>query len=131
VGAWVKHQFGGPWAEDVILCQGGSLSAFGWITRLSFGDEWPLQLAIARTTAKYMSDHRLHHYLQWFPGKENSVADALSRYFWLRDKDVVNFLKQNFAHQIPQGFNLFSFRRQSLRTLACCCGCCPRLSSYR
>jgi hypothetical protein len=53
-----------------------------------------------------MSDHRLHHYLQWFPGKENSVADALSRDFWLGDVDAVNFLKQNFAHQIPQGSQL-------------------------
>jgi hypothetical protein len=42
--------------------------------------------------------------LQWFPGKENSGADALSRDFWLGDEDVVNFLKQNCAHQIPLGF---------------------------
>ena len=109
MGAWVEHQFGGPWPEDeVLLCQGDSSSASGWITRLNVGDKWPNHLAIARTMTKYMSDHRLHHYLQWFPGKENSVADVLSRYFWLMDEDVVNFLKQNFAHQIPQGFDSFS-----------------------
>jgi hypothetical protein len=45
----------------------------------------------------------LHHFLQWFPGKENSVADALSRDVWLGDEDVVDFLKQKFAHQITQG----------------------------
>ncbi len=107
VGVWVKHQVGGPWAEDeVLLCQGDSSSASGWITRSSFGDECPLHLAIARTMAKYMSDHRLQHYSQWFPGKENSIADALSRDFWLEDEDAVDFLKQNFAHQIPQGFRL-------------------------
>jgi hypothetical protein len=53
-----------------------------------------------------MSDHRLQHYSQWFPGKENSISDALSRDFWLEDEDVVDFLKQNFAHQIPQGSRL-------------------------
>jgi hypothetical protein len=96
---------GGPWAEDeVLLCQRDSSSPSGWITRSSFGDECPLHLAIARTTAKYMSDHGVHHYSQWFPGKENSVADALSRDFWLGDGDVVDFIKQKFAHQIPQGF---------------------------
>jgi len=105
VGVWVEHQFGVPWAEDdVFLCQGDSSSASGWIMRSSFGDECPLHLAIARTMAKYMSNQRLHHYSQWFPGKENSVADALSRDFWLGDEDVANFLKQNFAHQIQQGF---------------------------
>ena len=63
VGVWVEHQFGGPWAEDdVLLCQGDSSSASGWIMRSSFGDECPLHLAIARTMAKYMSNQRLHHY---------------------------------------------------------------------
>jgi hypothetical protein len=32
----------------------------------------------ARTMARYMIDHKLTHYLQWFPGKENPVADVLS-----------------------------------------------------
>ncbi len=105
VGVWVEHQVGGPWAKDeVLLCQGDSSSASAWITQSSFGDECPLHLAIARTTAKYMSNHRLQRYSQWFPGKENSIADALSRGFWLGDEEVVNFLKQNFAHRIPQDF---------------------------
>jgi hypothetical protein len=47
VGVWVEHQVGGPWAEDeVLLCQGDSSSASGWITRSSFGDECPLHLAM-------------------------------------------------------------------------------------
>ena len=53
-----------------------------------------------------MGDHSLQHYLQWFPGKENSVADSLSWDFWLGDKDIVEFLRQNVAHQLPQGFQL-------------------------
>jgi hypothetical protein len=96
VGVWVEHPVGGPWVEDeVLLYQGDSLSASGWISRSSFGDECPLHLATARTMAKYISDHSLQHLLQWFPGKENSVADLLSQDFWP---------KQNFAHQLPQCF---------------------------
>jgi hypothetical protein len=107
VGVWVEHQVGELWAKDKVhLCQGDSSSASDWISRSSFGDECPLHLATARRMAKYMSDHSLQHYLQWFPGKENSVADSLSRDFWLGDKDIVEFLRQNVAHQLPQGFQL-------------------------
>ena len=96
VGVWMEHQFGGPWVEDdVLLCQGDSSSATGWIARSSFGDKCPLHLAIARTMAQYMIDHELTHYSQWFPGKENSVADVLSRDFELGDAEVVEVIKRN------------------------------------
>ena len=29
--------------------------------------------------AGYLNEHSIPHYSQWFPGKENSVADVLSR----------------------------------------------------
>ena len=107
VGIWVEHQFGEHWVEDdVILCQGDSSSATGWIARSSFGDECPLHLAIARAMARYMIDHDLTHYSQWFPGKENAVADVLSRDFELGDSEVVELIKKNFSHQIPQDFRL-------------------------
>jgi hypothetical protein len=107
VGVWVEHQVEGPWAKDeVLLCQGDCSSASGWISRLHFRDECPLHHATTRVMAKYMSNHSLQHYSQSFPDKENSVADSLSRDFWLGDEDVVEFLKQNFAHQFPQGFRL-------------------------
>ena len=107
VGVWVEHQVGGPWAEDdVLLCQGDSSSATGWIARSSFGDECPLHLAIARTMARYMIDHELTHYSQWFPGKENSVADVLSRDFDLEDAAVVELITRKLSHHIPQGFRL-------------------------
>ncbi len=42
-------------------------------------------------------------------------------------------LKLSNKHSLTKfhrAFDSASFRRQSLRTLACCCGCCPRLSPY-
>ena len=55
-----------------------------------------------------MIDHKLTHYSQWFPGKENPVADVLSRDFELGDSEVVDLIKKNFSHQIPQDFRLVS-----------------------
>ncbi len=49
VRIWVEHQIGEPRVEDnVVLCQGDSSSATGWIARSSFGDECPLHLARGR-----------------------------------------------------------------------------------
>ena len=67
-----------------------------------FGDECPVHLAIlARSMAGYLNDHGVAHYSQLFPGKENSVADSLSRDFHLGD---VSHLRSNFANHLPQTF---------------------------
>ena len=62
VGVWMEHQVGGLWVEDdVLLCQGDSSSATGWIARSSFGDKCPLHLSVARTMARYIIGHELTH----------------------------------------------------------------------
>lgn len=107
VGVWVEHQVGPPWrADDVMLCQGDSSSATGWIARSSFGDEEPLHLAIARAMASYLMEHRIAHYAQWFPGKENLVADALSRDFHLDDNALSSLIANRFSSHIPQSFRI-------------------------
>jgi hypothetical protein len=107
VGVWVEHELGSPVGEDdVLLRQGDSSSATGWLAKSSFGDECPLQLAIARSMASYLTERSIAHYSQWFPGKENSVADVLSRNFYLDDSEVVSLLCNQFPHQLPQSFRL-------------------------
>jgi hypothetical protein len=107
VGVWVETKFGpGFEANDVLLCQGDSSSAAGWLSKSSFGDECPLKLAIARSMAKFLNEHSIPHYSQWFPGKENSVADVLSRDFHLSDDAVISLLRQQFSNQLPQSFRL-------------------------
>ena len=57
--------------------------------------------------AGYVNDNNaITHYSQWFPGKENSVADSLSRDFHLDDDALGSLLRTNFAHQLPQSFRL-------------------------
>ena len=105
IGIWVECEIaGGIGTDAVLLCQGSS--ATGWLAKSSFGDECPIHMAIAWSVASYMNARSVAHYSQWFPGKENSVADALSRNFHLCDKEVVELLHENFAHQLPQSFRL-------------------------
>ena len=108
VGVCVENELGpGFGADDILLCQGDSSSATGWLAnKSSFGDECPLKLAIARSMAGYLNDNSIPHYSQWFPGKENSVADVLSRDFHLDDTAVVSLLHEKFPHQLPQSFRL-------------------------
>ena len=79
ISVWVEHQLGPKIADDddVLLSQGDSTSATGWMEKSSFRDECPILLAVARELASYLANHGLTHSSQWFPGKENSVADAL------------------------------------------------------
>jgi hypothetical protein len=70
--------------EDVLLSQGGSMSASGWLAKSSFDNDCPLHLTIARAFADFCLTHEIVHYTQWFPGKENKMADMmLSRDFAL------------------------------------------------
>ncbi|KAI2489344.1 hypothetical protein MHU86_25257 [Fragilaria crotonensis] len=107
VGVWVEHQLGPQLgADDVLLSQGDSTSATGWMAKSSFGDECPILLGVARELAAYLSDHGLVHYSQWFPGKENSVADVLSRDFALNDEEVSSLVFEKFAEQVPRSFRI-------------------------
>ena len=111
---------GGAWNDsDVLICQGDSSSATGWITRSSFGDECPLHLAIARSMARYLMVHELSHYSQWFPGKSNSVADALSRDFRLDDAEIVSRIRSLFTHQIPSNFALIQLPQEMITSVGC------------
>ena len=75
--------------------------------QVKLGDKCPLYLAIARSFASYVTEHKICHYSQWFPCKEISVADAfLSRDFDLSDVDVASFVRDCFTNQIPQHFCL-------------------------
>ncbi len=82
VGMVVEFREGAAWTyEDVLLSQGDSTSASGWLakssfddncplhlTKSSFDDNCPLHLTIARAFADFCLTHEIDHYTQWFPG---------------------------------------------------------------
>jgi hypothetical protein len=89
----VEHQLLGLTlaVDDALLSQGGSsTSATGWMAKSNFGDKYPILLAIAHNVTSYLADHELAHYLQWFPGKEESVLDALPQDIELIDDEFVS-----------------------------------------
>jgi hypothetical protein len=90
----------------VILSQGDSVSAAKWLALSSFNDNCPTQLAIARSFADFCLSRRIDHYTQWFRGKENAVADILSRDFALSDDKVTKLIRRRSSPLVPQSFRI-------------------------
>jgi hypothetical protein len=107
VGVLVEFSCGAEWTEaDVILSQGDSVSAAKWLASSSFDNNCPKHLAIARSFAEFCMSKEIDHYTQRFPGKENSVADNLSRDIALSDKEVTKLIQRHCSPLIPQSFRI-------------------------
>ena len=107
VGMVVKFREGPEWTyEDVLLSQGDSTSAAGWLAKSSFDDNCPLHLTIARNFADFCLTHEIDHYTQWFPGRENKVADMLSRDFTLDDEQITKLIRLHCSPLVPQAFRI-------------------------
>ena len=53
----------------------------------------PLHLTIARTFADFCLTHEIDHYTQWLAGRENKVADMLSRDFTLDKQQITKLIR--------------------------------------
>jgi hypothetical protein len=51
-------------------------------------------------------DANVKGYSQWFPGKSNNVADALSRDWHLGDNELTSLLRSHFSEQMPENFRI-------------------------
>ncbi|KAI2497773.1 hypothetical protein MHU86_16715 [Fragilaria crotonensis] len=89
---------------------GDSTSAAGWLAKSNFNDDCPLHLTIARAFADFCLTHEIDHYTQWFPGKENKVADMLSRDFALDDAALTDLITKNCSPFVPQNFRIIPLR---------------------
>jgi hypothetical protein len=107
VGVLVECSCGAEWTDaDVILSQGDSVSAAKWLASSSFDDNCPMHLAIERSFADFCLSKGIDHYTQWFPGKENAVADILSRDFALSDDKVTKLIRRHCSPLVPQSFGI-------------------------
>ncbi len=96
VGVMVEFKMGDKWTDtDVLLSQGDRTSAAGWLAKLTFDDACPMHVAVARAFAEFCIVNDIDHYTQCFPGKENTVADVLSRDFALDDGAVTRLIQEN------------------------------------
>ena len=82
---WVDILAGRLRPGDCSLSLTDSSTSEGWSHKTNFKEdgEEPIQattrLEVARDHARHFMDAKIKDYSQWFPGKENDVADALSR----------------------------------------------------
>jgi hypothetical protein len=60
----------------------------------------------AQKLASIVIDAESCLYSQWFPGKQNDVSDASSRYFHLSDFKLTKFILTSVPHQAPNSFKI-------------------------
>jgi hypothetical protein len=77
-----------------------------------------MHLALARRVAEDTLEQGVCLYTQWFPGKDNWVADLLSRYFKLSHHELTQFILSNapYSQQVPANFKVRALRDLLLAT---------------
>ncbi|KAI2500087.1 hypothetical protein MHU86_14414 [Fragilaria crotonensis] len=133
VGMVVEFREGKKWSpvSDVLLSQGDSTSAAGWLAKSSFDDNCPLHLTIARSFADFCLTHEIDHYTQWFPGRENKVADILSRDFALDDDEVTSLIRKHGSPFVPQNFRIIPLQPALISQIGDWLRLLPKRSSCR
>jgi hypothetical protein len=103
----VEFSCGAEWTDaDVVLSQGDSVFAAKWLASSSFDDNCPKHLAIARSFADFCLSKGINHYTEWFPGKQNTVDDILSRDFALSDEEVTKVIRHHCSPSVSQSFRI-------------------------
>jgi len=63
--------------------------------------------------------HGIKDYSQWFPGRENDVADALSRDDDHTDSKLTHVFNTSVPSQLPQHFKIVPLPSESVLWLTC------------
>ena len=104
--------------ESCLLSMGDSTTATGWMRRSNFqpvdesDTDTTAKLNAARTLAKIVQDQNSCLYSQWFPGKENVLADSLSRDHHFSPTHLTTFLHLHIPQQLPKNFQLVPLRQE-------------------
>ncbi len=109
---WVDIIAGRLKSSDCSLSMTDSSTAEGWMHKTNFRecDESQVQvdvrIEVARKFAWDFTENSIKSYSQWFPGKENIVADALSRDDDRSDDDLTSLLYRFAPLQMPHRFEI-------------------------
>ena len=111
----------GPWIDIIndeipplscILSMTDNTTSAGWLRKSNFWDiddtkiHMQQKAQTARNHAKRMMQHRIKEYNQWFPGKNNIIADALSRDFHFTDTKLISIFNSLFSSQMHLSFEI-------------------------
>jgi hypothetical protein len=97
---------------DCALLMTDSTAAEGWMQKLNFieAGNGPIQASTrvnaARKYAKVFLNADVKGYSQWFAGKRNNVADALSREWHRTNNKRTSILRSLFPNQMPNHFKM-------------------------
>ena len=90
-----------------------SSSALGWLHHSTFNPvTQPMHDIIARHLANILLDHDSTLYSQHVAGKQNAIADSLSRDTHIPDSHLVFALKSLYPQQIPSNFHLMTLPKE-------------------
>ena len=88
-----------------------STTSEGWTRKTNFkedhdGIQATIRIQVAREHATRFMTHKIREYSQWFPGKKNNVADALSRDKDRSDQELTQILFTHVPSQVPNSFKI-------------------------
>jgi hypothetical protein len=97
---------------DCALSMTDSTTAKGWMKKSNFSEagDNPIQaltcVNAARKYAQVFLDVDVKGYSQWFAGKRNNFADALSQEWQRTNKNHTSILRSVFPNQMPNHFKI-------------------------
>jgi hypothetical protein len=103
---------------DCALLMTNSTISAGWLKKMDFleagmnPDKSTARLKIARKHASHFIPHNIKEYSQWFPGKKNNVANALSWDFDLSNAKITEHLQLHYPSQLPPHFQVVPLPRE-------------------
>ena len=99
------HEWDGA-SGDCFLSLGDNTSSLGWLRKSNFATEGEQSShsALARAFALHMAEWSVCHFSQWSLGKENDVADLLSRDHKLSDTHLTTYIKFLYSPQVSKTF---------------------------
>ena len=115
---WIDIIQGRLKTGDCALSMTDSTTAEGWMRKSNFVEpnEHPVQaktrVDAARKYASIFLDADIKGYSQWFEGKKNNVADALSRDWHLSTDELTFLLHSHFPEQMQTNFQIFPLPKE-------------------
>jgi len=108
-------------SKSCLLSQTDGMSAAGLLKKSNFSDSSDeiVQLTTARKLASMIIDSDCCMYSQWFPGEQNDVSDACSRYFYLSDYELTELILTSVPHQVPLCFKIYQLPNKITSWLIC------------
>jgi hypothetical protein len=112
VTPWINIVNGRLSSGDCALSMTNSTMAEGWMRKSNFSKpgidpvQARTQVNAVRKYAKIFMNADVKGYSQWFPGKKNNVADALSREWQRTNNKLIPILCSLFPNQMADHFEI-------------------------